>query len=66
MNSATLTKCPRCNGAMTYETVFSPKGWFGGWKCLICGEYIDPVVMMNRELMRRNREKKPSRQAETY
>jgi hypothetical protein len=23
-----------------------------GWKCLICGEIVDPVILENRQLMR--------------
>jgi hypothetical protein len=46
------TKCLRCRGALTYEKFYGPGDQFWGWKCLICGEIIDPVILVNRQLMK--------------
>ena len=45
-------KCHRCRGPMVYEKFYGPHEHFLGWKCLICGEIVDPVILENRELMR--------------
>jgi hypothetical protein len=47
-----LTKCPRCRGAVIYDKFCGPHEQFWGWKCLICGEIVDPVILENRQLMR--------------
>lgn len=46
--------CPRCNSEMAYE--FFQDMWddtgrlcFYGWRCIICGEILDPVIMSNRQ-----------------
>jgi hypothetical protein len=44
-------KCHRCRGAMVYDTFYGSQGQFRGWKCLICGEIVDPVILENRQLM---------------
>lgn len=51
MNKLLLTKCFRCRGALTYEKFYGNDDAFWGWKCLICGEIIDPVILANRQLM---------------
>jgi hypothetical protein len=48
-------KCLRCNSVMTYDKFYGPDEHFWGWKCVICGEIVDRVVMENRELMRTGR-----------
>jgi len=50
--SQTNTKCLRCRGALTYEKFYGLGDQFWGWKCLICGEIIDPVILENRQLMK--------------
>lgn len=52
MEKALLTKCLRCRGAVIHENFFSSDGQFWGWKCLICGEIIDPIILQNRQLPR--------------
>ena len=47
-------KCPRCKGVMTqevFEDLLDDTGnlSFPGWRCLICGEILDPVIANNRE-----------------
>jgi len=41
-------KCPRCNGAMVYERFQDMLDLFYAWRCLNCGEIVDPVVARNR------------------
>jgi len=41
-------RCPRCQGQMNYEWFPSHEGNFWGWRCLFCGEIIDPTVLENR------------------
>lgn len=46
-------ECPRCNGVMVrdvFEDLKDDTGslYFRGWRCLICGEILDPVIEYNR------------------
>jgi hypothetical protein len=52
MDKLRLTKCPRCRGTVIYEKFYGFEEPFWGWKCLLCGEIIDPVILANRQLMR--------------
>lgn len=45
--------CPRCKGVMVqnvFEDLRDDTGslYFNGWRCLICGEILDPVIVTNR------------------
>lgn len=45
--------CPKCGGAMSFETFVSTSSesapWsFEGWRCVYCGDIIDPLVVLNR------------------
>lgn len=51
MDGLLLAKCHRCRGAMAYEKIYSSHGEYWGWKCLICGEIVDPVILKNRQAM---------------
>lgn len=47
-------KCHRCNGIMvkdTFEDMSDDTGSlsFPGWRCITCGEVLDPVIARNRE-----------------
>ena len=44
-------KCYRCGNGMFYEKFYGPHEHFWGWRCLICGEIVDPVILENRQLM---------------
>jgi hypothetical protein len=37
---------------MIYDKFYGSQEQFWGWKCLICGEIVDPVILENRQLMR--------------
>ncbi len=46
-------ECPRCRGVMTRDWFAdidddTGKREFPGWRCLICGEILDPVISANR------------------
>jgi len=41
-------RCHRCKGIMSYEIFYGPHEHFWGWRCLRCGEIIDPVILENR------------------
>ncbi len=41
-------KCDRCNGSMVCEHFYTEEGEFLGWRCIICGEIIDQVILQNR------------------
>jgi hypothetical protein len=51
MEASSYVKCLRCGGAMTYETFYGLNEEFGGFKCVICGEIVDPVILQNRIMM---------------
>ncbi len=38
-------------GAMVYDKFYGSQEQFMGWKCLICGEIVNPVILENRHLM---------------
>lgn len=45
--------CPRCQGPMIsqhYEDLLDDTGQFGitAWRCMLCGEVTDPVILANR------------------
>jgi len=41
---------------MSYEVFHSDEGNFWGWRCILCGEILDEMVLENRQ------HSKPSRQ----
>jgi hypothetical protein len=41
-------KCHRCDGAMAHEKFYGPGDPFSGWRCLLCGEILDPLIWENR------------------
>ena len=41
-------KCQRCGGIMVPEKFHDGGGAFPGWRCIFCGEIIDPVIFRNR------------------
>lgn len=45
--------CPRCHNLMVEETFVdvetSPSvSFFTGWRCVSCGEILDPIILQNR------------------
>ena len=43
-------RCPRCKGFMvtTQLKELWSSSQIDGWRCLLCGEHIDPVIEGNR------------------
>jgi hypothetical protein len=41
-------KCQRCGGIMVREEFYGLDDMFSGWRCIFCGEIIDPVILQNR------------------
>jgi len=48
-------RCHRCSGNMVYQKFYGPHEHFWGWKCVFCGEIVDPVILENRSLSRGDR-----------
>jgi hypothetical protein len=42
---------------MIYEKIYYETQYFWVWKCVYCGEYIDPVILENRRIQKSNRER---------
>jgi hypothetical protein len=42
-------KCHRCGSVMVYEIFYGLQEYFLGWRCILCGEIIDPVILENRK-----------------
>ncbi len=42
---------------MIYEKIYYKTEHFWVWKCVYCGEYIDQVILENRQIQKSNREK---------
>jgi hypothetical protein len=47
-------KCPKCGGVMNFEEFLyggggEIPGSYEGWRCVYCGEIVDPLILLNRE-----------------
>ncbi len=62
-------KCLRCGGIMVHEKVYSKAEMLRIWRCVLCGEYVDPVILENRQYQKtirensRRKKKEPEPQA---
>lgn len=43
-----VMKCSKCGGMMVFEKFYSQEDRFFGWRCISCGEIIDPTILENR------------------
>jgi hypothetical protein len=41
-------RCQRCGGRMIVEKFYDVNNVFWGWHCIICGEILDPVILLHR------------------
>jgi hypothetical protein len=41
-------KCQRCKGWMVFEKFYGLNDGFFGWHCVMCGNIIDPVILLHR------------------
>jgi len=46
-------KCHRCHGWMVMERYYGPGMPYWGFRCLSCGEILDPVILENRDHLRK-------------
>jgi hypothetical protein len=53
----THVRCYRCDGVMVYEKFYGDYEHFFGWRCISCGEIVDPVMLENRNRSYRTRER---------
>ena len=53
-------KCHRCGSVMVYERFYGVQENFSGWRCVLCGEIIDQMILENRQAgtARQNRERR--------
>ncbi len=49
-------RCLRCRGLMILERYQEMNDFYFGWRCFLCGEVLDEVVMENRRGMRGGRD----------
>jgi hypothetical protein len=45
-------KCDRRGNAMAYEQFFGDQECFWGWRCILCGEIVDVVILENRRWLK--------------
>jgi hypothetical protein len=43
-----IMKCHRCGGIMVYEKFSGACEDFFGWRCVLCGDIVDQVILENR------------------
>lgn len=43
-----VMRCQRCGGRMIFEKFYDVNNVFFGWHCVICGEILDPVILLHR------------------
>lgn len=41
-------RCQRCRGLMVFEKFYGQSTSFYGWHCVLCGEILDPVILLHR------------------
>jgi hypothetical protein len=49
---------------MIHEKVYSEAEQLRIWRCILCGEYIDPVILENRQYQKTIRENSRRKRAE--
>jgi hypothetical protein len=52
-----FAKCSRYGGMMIYEKIYCETEHFWMWRCVYCGDYIDSVILENRQIQNSIREK---------
>jgi len=41
-------RCHRCGGRMISERYYEVNDVLPGWHCVMCGEILDPVILLHR------------------
>lgn len=54
--------CPRCNGLMVVDHFIDMQDdggglWMRGWRCVSCGDVIDPMIYKHRMIQSSLRER---------
>lgn len=47
-NKNSPSRCLRCGGKMLFEKFYDINNIFYGWHCVICGEILDPIILLHR------------------
>ncbi len=42
-----ILSCQRCGGRMIFEKFYDVNNIFFGWHCVMCGEILDPVILLH-------------------
>ncbi len=49
-------KCRRCHGLMVVDHFIDVENtgylWLCGWRCVTCGDVVDPEIMQQRQIQR--------------
>lgn len=40
--------CQRCNSLMAFDKFYGEESCFFGWRCVSCGDILDPVILLHR------------------
>ena len=40
--------CQRCNARMAFDKFYGRDSCFFGWRCVSCGDILDPVILLHR------------------
>jgi len=51
-----IMKCHRCCSTVVYKKFYGPQEHFWGWRCTLCGEVIDQVILENRHWTKADRQ----------
>jgi hypothetical protein len=43
-----VVRCQKCSGQMGFEKFYGSNSSFYGWHCLLCGDILDPVILLHR------------------
>ncbi len=53
-------QCVRCKGRMVTDYFIDMENsgelWMPGWRCLVCGEVVDPLILRHRRVQKNNAE----------
>jgi hypothetical protein len=41
-------RCHRCGGCMVFEKFYGENSSYTGWRCMTCGDILDPVILLHR------------------
>ncbi len=43
-----VMSCQRCGSRMIFEKYYDVNSIFFGWHCVMCGDILDPVILLHR------------------